>query len=183
MRPPTHIPDWDSDPQGNAGIARLVMPEGGGWIYRLAHTEGRHGYIFVPDVAAWVALLKSDTLPSDNPKVDQILAAMTTSLTILQTLENSMGQLEDAIAAQSAAITDLTTAVSGVEADLTAEHSALVDALAALKAAADAGSVTPAQVAAVQTGTDAVGALAARLRQVVADTPPPVVDPGAPVIT
>ena len=87
-----------------------------------------------------------------------------------------MAEIDDKLAAMTAAITDLTTAVDGIVTDLTTEHQQLVDALAALAAGS---AVTPEQLASMQASTDAIGTMAGRLRQAVLDTPDPTVPPPA----
>lgn len=95
----------------------------------------------------------------------------------LHAMETKMAEIDDKLAANAAALADLTSAVDSVVADLSTEHQQLLDAMAALAAAVAAGQApTAEQLAAVQASTDNIGALAGRLRQVVADTP----DPNAP---
>lgn len=86
-------------------------------------------------------------------------------------MEAKLAEIDDKLAAMTSAVADLTQAVGEIETDLRAEHQQLLDAIAQI--GSGGGAVSPEQLAAVQSATDAVGALAGRLRQAVADTPDP----------
>lgn len=106
----------------------------------------------------------------------ELISAINRGTHATQHLEAKLAEIDDKLAAQSAAIADLTTAVDGIVSDLTTEHQQLVDALAAIAAGT---SVTPEQLASMQASTDAIGAMAGRLRQAVIDTPDPTAPPPA----
>lgn len=108
--------------------------------------------------------------------INALISAINRGTHATQHMEAKLAEIDDKLAAQSVAIADLTSAVEGIVADLTTEHQQLVDALAALAAGTAA---TPEQLASMQASTDAIGAMAGRLRQAVIDTPDPTVPPPA----
>jgi len=108
--------------------------------------------------------------------IRQLVSAINRGTSAITRMEAKLAEIDDKLAAMTAAVTDLSTAVDSIVSDLTAEHQQLVDALAALAAGS---AVTPEQLAAMQASTDAIGAMAGRLRQAVIDTPDPTVPPPA----
>ena len=102
--------------------------------------------------------------------VRELISAINRGTHATARMEAKLAEIDDKLAAMTAAVTDLSTAVDSIVSDLTAEHQQLLDAIAAI---GTGGTVTPEQMAALQSATDAIGVQAGRLRQAVSDTPNP----------
>jgi len=102
--------------------------------------------------------------------IRQLVSAINRGTAAITRMEAKLAEIDDKLAAMTAAVTDLSTAVDSIVSDLTAEHQQLLDAIAAI---GTGGTVTPEQMAALQSATDAIGVQAGRLRQAVTDTPNP----------